>query len=325
MCYVHLFLITIICLLTSQKWKRLKTQRALISFQISSVCSPDFRKKLRQIIFPESVYSFLYGTDHIYEVPKHIKPVAQAGKFSQVVNKGTCPGKAGARSRLLFKDFTRRLGACTDTFSASPSQVLNHPVPARKKKISRKAASSRSRPRSTHIWHICLPETAESSLQVARLTKTEGVVYILHKSILLNPLHISVGNGLTPFLMPSVNALAVCWRCARRVLHSCLWPPHSQRCNIHGAREKKRSSGKEPTSGANQMGEKRLCSSSYSQSCSWILFSDDSTNKCLRSPGNGERDQNTGCAKSAFIFPALFFSEGPAVKFAAHPWALTVV
>jgi len=45
--------------------------------------------------------------------------VAQAGKLAQAVNTGTCPGKAGARSRLLFKDFTRRLSACTDVFRAS--------------------------------------------------------------------------------------------------------------------------------------------------------------------------------------------------------------
>lgn len=210
MCYVHLFLIPILGLLTSQK--RPKTQRALISFQISSVGSPDFRKKLRQIIFPEIVYSFLYGTHHIYEVPKHIKCVVQAGKFSQVVNKGTCPGKVGARCQLLFRLY-RRLGACTDTFGASPSQVLNDLVPARKKNISRKAASSRFRPKSTHIWHTCLPGTAESSLQVARLTKTKGVVYILHKSILLNPLHISVGNGVTPFLMPSINSSCLLEMC----------------------------------------------------------------------------------------------------------------
>lgn len=145
-----------------------------------------------------------------------------------------CPGKAGMRSLLLLKDFTGRLGACTDTFSVSPRQVLNHLVPGGKKNISRKAAS-RSRPRATYTWHGHLPGTAESSLQVARLTKKEAVAYVLYKSILLNPLHASAGNGLTPFLMASVNTLVVCWRSARTAPHSSIWPLKKQKCNTHRA------------------------------------------------------------------------------------------
>lgn len=129
MCYVNLFLVAILCLLTSQKLERFQTQEALISFQISSYCLSDLRENRRQINFPGIVYSSVSGTDHfrcLSQVSKHfgIDCVAQAGKFTQVFNKGTCPGKAGMRSLLLFKDFTGRPGACNDTFSPSPGQVL---------------------------------------------------------------------------------------------------------------------------------------------------------------------------------------------------------